>query len=211
MVGITLSPEQIRSAPPEVRHWLENEIARSLGLHPVADTMAHDAPRLAACSPEEAMAVYASIRGMLPVVNIFFELGREGVRTTEADILAFRLADMLRHTHLPDVERLAACLQVIDEAFQQVRNEEGAPLFILDPRGYCVVSATTRQSILAVWKQELSTQALAGDGSFDRGGAVPPRPFATSGIVPARSISLGMPFAAPAGPAQTAGAESGSL
>jgi hypothetical protein len=36
MVGITLSPEQIRAAPPEVRRWLEHELAVSLGLNPPA-------------------------------------------------------------------------------------------------------------------------------------------------------------------------------
>lgn len=35
MLGITLAPEQIRTAPPEMRHWLE-----------------HLPPRLAACMPE---------------------------------------------------------------------------------------------------------------------------------------------------------------
>jgi hypothetical protein len=33
MVGITLSAEQLRAAPPEVRRWIEHEVAVSLGLH----------------------------------------------------------------------------------------------------------------------------------------------------------------------------------
>ena len=32
MVGITLSPEQIQQAPPEVRRWIEQQIASALGL-----------------------------------------------------------------------------------------------------------------------------------------------------------------------------------
>ena len=34
MVGITLTPEQIRSAPLDVRRWIERELAASLGLRP---------------------------------------------------------------------------------------------------------------------------------------------------------------------------------
>ncbi|ODA91895.1 hypothetical protein BFX40_02660 [Mesorhizobium sp. SEMIA 3007] len=208
MVGITLSPEQIRSAPPEVRQWLEHEIARSLGLHPVSDTMASDASHLVACSPQEAMAVYDSVRGMLPVVNVFFELGREGAKITEGGVQAFRLVDMLRHTHLPDLERLVACLQVIDRAFQKIHSEDGAALFVLDPRGYCVVTVTTQQSVLAVWTQEIAAQQLlAEDPTADvRVGASPAPavvPFSTTGSVPPTSINLGMPFSVPAGPPKT--------
>ena len=209
MVGITLSPEQIRSAPPEVRQWLEHEIARSLGLHPLSDTMAPAASHLVACSPQEAMAVYASVRGMLPVVNVFFELGREGAKVAEGGVQAFRIVDMLRHTHLPDLERLVACLQVIDRAFQQVHDEDGAALFVLDPRGYCVVTLTTQQSVLAVWTQEIAAQNLlaenaVADPRFDASPAPAIMPFSMAGTVPPASINLGMPFAAPAGPTKTA-------
>lgn len=34
MVGITLTPEQIKGAPVEVRRWMEREVAASLGLQP---------------------------------------------------------------------------------------------------------------------------------------------------------------------------------
>ena len=34
MVGLTLTPEQIRKAPPEVRRWLEREVATTLGQEP---------------------------------------------------------------------------------------------------------------------------------------------------------------------------------
>ncbi|GLQ77300.1 hypothetical protein GCM10007881_08160 [Mesorhizobium huakuii] len=212
MVGITLSPEQIRSAPPEVRQWLEHEIARSLGLHPVSDTMAPDASHLVGCSPQEAMTIYETVRGMLPVVNVFFELGREGAKITESGVQAFRLADMLRHTHLPDLERLVACLQVIDRAFQQIHNEDGAALFVLDPRGYCVVTVTTQQSVLAVWTQEIAAQQLLTEyPAADARVGAPPTPamvpFSMTGSVPPTSINLGMPFSAPTAPSKTARAK----
>lgn len=209
MVGITLSPEQIRSAPPEVRQWLEQEIARSLGLHPQSETVVADAPHLAACSPQEAMAIYTSIRGLLPVVNVFFELGRDTARNSEDGIEVFRLADMLRHTRLPDLERLVACLQVIDNAFHQIRNEDDEALFILDPRGYCIVTVTTQQSVLAVWTQEIAAkQFVTGDAAADTSADLSPAgPFSISGTVPQTSIHLGKPFSVPASP-KVAGAAS---
>ena len=69
MGGITLSPEQIRSAPPEVRRWREEELAA------IEDLPSRG--RVVAVNLDEARAVLASILGMLPVVSVFFELGRK--------------------------------------------------------------------------------------------------------------------------------------
>jgi hypothetical protein len=212
MVGITLSPEQIRSAPPEVRQWLEHEIARSLGLRPASDAVASPT-HLAALSPREAVALYGSIRGMVPVVNVFFELGREGTSVGQEGIEAFRLADMLRHTHLPGMEQLAACLQVIDQSFRRIRDDEDAALFILDPRGYCIVAAATQQSVLAVWRQEIAAQQLVADAEApavpDTAPAEASAPFSMSGTVPPTSVHLGRPFSMPAGPAAVTSAAAG--
>ncbi|MDX8482438.1 hypothetical protein RFN28_28845 [Mesorhizobium sp. VK24D] len=194
MVGITLSPEQIRTAPPEVRQWLEHEIAQSLGLGPAAEPGPPDAPHLAACSPQEAMAIYASIRSMLPVVSVFFELGREGTSIAERGLEAFRLSDMLRNTRLPNAGQLAACLEVIDRAFRLARNDDHAVLSILDPRGYCIVAEATQQSVLAVWTQEIAAQQFPDDAVPESAEVSPAVPFSTSGAVPPQSVHLGQPF-----------------
>ena len=34
MAGITLSVDEIKAAPPEVRRWLEMEVLRALGAQP---------------------------------------------------------------------------------------------------------------------------------------------------------------------------------
>lgn len=194
MVGITLSPEQIRTAPPEVRQWLEHEVAVSLGLVPSAEPDLPDAPHLAACNPQEAMAIYASIRGMLPVVSVFFELGRRGTNIAERGLEAFRLSDMLRNTRLADTRQLAACLDVVDRALRLARNDDHAVLSILDPRGYCIVAEATQQSVLAVWTQEMAAQQFP-DGAAPAGGEVSPaEPFSTSGALPPQSVHLGQPF-----------------
>jgi len=77
MVGITLSPEQIRAAPPDVRRWLEHEISTALGFGLNAAAPAAPRQHLISCGLEEARVLLSSIAGMLPVVAVFFELGRE--------------------------------------------------------------------------------------------------------------------------------------
>jgi hypothetical protein len=52
-------------------------------------------PHLAACNQQQAQAIYASIRSMLPVVSVFFELGRKGTSITEQSLETFHLAACL--------------------------------------------------------------------------------------------------------------------
>ncbi len=165
MVGITLSPEQVRSAPPEVRKWLEHEIARSLGLMGAPADFGSDPDHLVAVTTDQAAAIFASIRGMLPVVNVFFELGREGESIGRADIEAYRLPDIARHARLQSPEQLEACLDAINGALRLVRHDPKATLYALDERGYCLIAAATQRSILAVWREVVGTElASAADG-----------------------------------------------
>ena len=160
MVGITLSPEQIRAGPPEVRRWLEHELAVSFGLNPPALPITQPSPpHLAACTPEEAAQVLSLIQGMLPVVHVFFELGREGAAPSEG-IEAFRLADIMRHTRLEVPDQVLACLEVLDQAVQRVRNDPGATFHAVDERGYCLVAAQTQRSIRAIWQQLVAPREL---------------------------------------------------
>lgn len=195
MVGITLSAEQIQAAPSEVRQWLEHEIAHTLGFGPAAQPASPEAPHLAACSPQEAMAVYESIRSMLPVVTVFFELGRLGTRISDQGFVAIRLPEMLRNTRLPDSSRLVACLEVIDRAFRLARNDDHAVLSIIDPRGYCIVAEETQQGILAVWAREIAAQKFSPDGALMPEAGEFSRPFSTNGAVPPQSIHLGQALA----------------
>ena len=165
MVGITLSPEQIRAAPPEVRRWLEHELAVSLGLNPPAlPIVQQSSPELVACTAEEAAQVLGLIRGMLPVVNVFFELGREGATAGEG-IGAFRLADIMRHTRLETLNQVLACLDALDEAIQRVRGDAQARFYALDERGYCFVAAQTQRSIRTIWQQIVAQRELVGSGN----------------------------------------------
>ena len=127
MVGITLTAEQIRTAPVEVRRWIERELTASLGIQP--DFANAEQPRhehLVACNLEEAAGVLSLIQGMLPVVNVFFELGRQGASLGTEGLEAFRLADIVQYTRLPSVSQAIACLEIINEAVRRVRDDKAA-------------------------------------------------------------------------------------
>lgn len=189
MVGITLSPEQMKSAPPEVRAWLEHEIMASLGFG-MGTEMSAGYPQLAVCSAQEAEAVYDTISGMFAVVTVFFELGREGAGMAQGDMEAFRLSDMLRHTRLPSMQQFLACLQLIDRTFREIRRNDDAALFVLDRRGYCVVPAETQRNILSVWNRLIGLQESERRANADAMKPDTALPFATSGTVPPSSIHL---------------------
>lgn len=161
MVGITLSPEQIQHAPLEVRRWLEQQITGTLGLYRAEPAFQTPGRHLVDCNLEEARAVLLLIQGSLPVVSVFFELGREPVAASAQNVRALRLDDILRHTHLQTSEQIVACLEAIDEALQRVRTEPGAALTALDGAGHCLVAHATAQSVQALWREVVAAHGLA--------------------------------------------------
>lgn len=199
MVGITLSSEQIRNAPREVRQWLEQQVLASFGWQspaPAAET------RLAACSAEDAFKALALIRDMIPVVNVFFELGHPGLAAGDQGLEAFRLADIQRHVRLANTQQVAACLQIINDALRRVRNETESAFYGLDDRGHCFITTQTRQSIARVWQQVVaerdletavqtaapSTEAKAAGSSPSAGSAVGASTPYTVWSAPARPV-----------------------
>jgi hypothetical protein len=98
MAGITLSVDEIKAAPPEVRRWLEHEIAHAFGSLPAPAPASTHA--LVGCNVEEVRDMLALVQGMLPAVSVFFELGREAASVAVHGLRAFRIADILRHTRL---------------------------------------------------------------------------------------------------------------
>ena len=67
MIGITLTTDQIRNAPAQVRQWIEHEVIASLGLAADAPAAAEhpQAAHLVGCTTEDAAAVLAQIKGMM--------------------------------------------------------------------------------------------------------------------------------------------------
>ena len=153
MVGLVLTPEQVKSAPPEVRAWLHTMLEAEYGGPDLrAGRDEHNA--LAALGPEEAGAVLERIRGDFLTTQVFFELGRDLAAGAPMPPHLHRVAisDILRHTQIGDVQHLGACLDAITAAFREVRGDPQAVLLGFDQGGGCYVHAATKQAIQAVWR-----------------------------------------------------------
>lgn len=162
MVGITLSPEQIRTAPPEVRRWLEHEIASTLGLSAQANPHTLPPPTvLAELTHEEAARIFAVIQPDYFASQVLFELAREVPNSRSGNGLrAFSIAEIARHTRLGDIERLVDCFGTINTAFRQARGDREATLFGFDQFGCCYVSEATHQAIGCLWRDLVSARPL---------------------------------------------------
>ena len=174
MIGITLSSEQIRTAPPDVRRWIEREVCSSLGLQSLtANASKPQGTQLAACSVEDVAAVLSQIQGVLPAVNVLFEFGRQGAMVSSAHVEAFRLLDIVQHTRLQNVAQVIACLDIINEALGRIRGDANARFCAFDHDGHCFIAMQTQQSILRVWQDVIADQQLASPGQ-GAGVSLPP-------------------------------------
>lgn len=159
MIGITLTTDQIRNAPKEVRHWIEHEVIASLGLaaEPPMPQPAQ-ATHIAACSEEEAAAILAQVRGMLPAVNVFFEFGRPGIAFGQPPVMGFRLIDILHHTKLQNIGQLMTCLEAINDAFMRLRGDPNVRFCGFDNEGHCFITPETQVSVAALWHDVIASQ-----------------------------------------------------
>jgi hypothetical protein len=168
MTGFYLSLEQLRSAPPEVRRWVERAVAASLAALAGSGRQPPGlgAPSLAALSPEEALKVFERIKGDFLLSQVFFELARETPAWPQtAPLYAIGIAELLRHTRLVDGERLFDYFAAINRVFQAIRNDPEANLFGFDQEGHIYIHETTHLSIRRLW-EHLSAAALPAAGDF---------------------------------------------
>jgi hypothetical protein len=162
MTSFTFSLDQVKSAPPEVRRWIEHEVTAALAVlsQSERDPSQLHAAALAACTPQEAAETYELIKGNFLLSQVFFELAREMPGSRGAGpLLALGLADMLRHTRLADGDRLVECFTAINQAFQAVRNDPEASLFGFDQYGQVWIHQTTHDSIRELWQQLFHSQS----------------------------------------------------
>jgi len=159
MIGITLTTDQIRNAPREVRQWIEHQVITSLGLGPEMPAAAPvQAAHLVACSPEDAAAVFSQIQGLLAPTSVFFEFARPGVCYGQPPVMALRLIDILHHTKLKNVDQVMACLELINQALAQTRHDAGAKFCGFDHEGHCLIAPATQTSIAQLWQQVIAKQ-----------------------------------------------------
>ncbi|HVX79446.1 MAG TPA: hypothetical protein VHB49_25200 [Bradyrhizobium sp.] len=184
MIGITLTTDQIRSAPAPVRQWIEHEVIAALGIADGAGAVAavtppEQPPHLVDCSPEETAAVLAQIQGLLPAVNVFFELGRPGISYGRPPVTALSLVNILHHTRLQNIGQVLACLDAINQALAQVRGDPSAKFCGFDNEGHCFITQATQQNIAGLWHDVIASQQAPAAA------AATAAPEPTPGIAPA--------------------------
>lgn len=179
MIGITVSSEQIRTAPAEVRRWLENEVATSLGLQVGSTESHHQMAQLAGCSHDELAAVLSLVQGVFPAVNVLFELGRKGASFAQDRFEAYRLSDLQHHTRLQSLEQVLSCLNLINEAFHQVRGSDTESFYGADG-DYCFVATQTQRNIRHLWFELIGHGDIAPTAAEAASGDAP----AINGSVP---------------------------
>jgi hypothetical protein len=156
MTSFTFTPEQVRSAPAEVRHWMVQEIAQALA---VAQRPAHDPAQaqrtaLAACSLDEALQILDRIRGNFLLTQVFFELARDAAPGRTAPSLhVLDVAELLHHTRLNSGEGLVQSLEAINAAYREVHRDPQATLFGFDDHGHVYVRQETHLSVRRLWEQ----------------------------------------------------------
>jgi hypothetical protein len=160
MTGIVLSADQIRTAPADVRRWIEREVSTSLGLSPPTPDAGTHNDHLVACSTEQLAGVLAGIQGILPVVNVFFEFGRQGAVIGSQGLEAFRLTDIMHHTRLQSVGQVITCLDAINQALREVSDETNISFCAIDREGHCFVPMQTQQNILRLWHEIIASQQM---------------------------------------------------
>ncbi|WOJ90689.1 hypothetical protein RZS28_05195 [Methylocapsa polymorpha] len=165
MTGFTFSAEQVKSAPPEVRRWIESEISKALGVSAAApaNPSKMEESALAICAADEIAELFKLISGNFFVMQVLFELGRETpVSHAEAPLHSFSLGEMLRHAQLADGNQLFECFDVINRALQKIRNDPNASVFAFDEASHVYIHETTYRSIRQVWGQLVLAHSLAG-------------------------------------------------
>ena len=117
MTSFTFSIEQVRSAPAEVRRWIEHEVMTAVAALNRSEhdpSQVHEAA-LAACMPQEATQLFEMIKGNFLLSQVFFELARDMPNSQgPAPLHPLSVADIIRHTRLADGDRLVDCFTAIN-------------------------------------------------------------------------------------------------
>jgi hypothetical protein len=188
VTSFTFSAEQLRSAPPAVRQWIENEIAATLRVLAGArhEASGHSG-ELAACTPQEASQVFEFIREDFATTQVFLELAREPVGNSNPPLHALSIGDIMRHTRLSDT-RLLECFRAINQIFQQVRNDPEAVLFGFDQANHVYIHEITHRSIRSLWEELVMTRGPATADSAPQP-ASPPLGFTPPHVGPSEDIA----------------------
>ncbi|MGY4284280.1 hypothetical protein ACVWXO_003500 [Bradyrhizobium sp. LM2.7] len=130
MIGITLTADQISSAPIEVRRWIEHEVIAGLRLAPQASASASASSpprsiRPAICNEYEMAAIFSRLRGMPVALSVLFEFRQPGIAFGNPPLKSFRLMDILHNSKLENIEQMMTGLDAINAALAELRDDPG--------------------------------------------------------------------------------------
>lgn len=165
MAGICLTMDEIKTAPPEVRRWLEREVQRALGIQAAPAPVT--APQLIGCNVEEVRDMLALVQSMLSVVTVLFELGRETAGVAVHGMRAFRIVDIQHHARMQSAEQVIQCLDLLTEALRRVRGDMAAAFYAIDDAGHCLIAEATMHSIVRLWQSIVAERALREQATAD--------------------------------------------
>ncbi len=172
MVSFTFSAKQVKAAPPDVRRWMETEIVRALtsGPAPTGEAPSRESAEsleraLAAGTAAEMQETFNRISGNSIIARVFFELARDTSFAGGATPFhVVNLVDVMRHLQLVEAQQVLTCLDVINQAFQQIRRDPQASLFALDDDGHIYLHDLTYHGIKEVWQQLVTAHPWPATG-----------------------------------------------
>jgi hypothetical protein len=154
-ISLVITPEQVKSAPREVRQWLfrlfgaEDPMAIVVERNGFRYTEDH----LAICSEAEVSAIYDRICHDRIAAQILFQFGCNSYDPATGAIHAHRVhvGDLLRYTDLRMSTRLDGYLELITAALRAERSDP-AVRFEYDHHSYWV-HELTQSSIHRLWEK----------------------------------------------------------
>ena len=163
-VTVMITPEQVKSAPREVRQWL----FRLLGAEdPTACIVERNGFRstednLAVCSEAEIAAIYDRICADRIAAQVLLQFGCNSYDPATGAIHAHRvhIGDLLRYTDLRNATHLDGYLDMITDALRAGRGDRAARFFEHDHHNAYWVHELTQTAIHCQWERLAKPAAL---------------------------------------------------
>lgn len=159
MVGIVLSAQQIQSAPPAVREWIERQVTADFATQPHGSPYAEpiaapaETAPLAACELPEVTQIFERLRHDPLASRLLLEFGREPSLTAEPTPLhVIKIAEAARNAGITSRDQFVASLNLINAVLQALRASPNAALFAFDETGHCYIHEVTHRALHLLWR-----------------------------------------------------------
>ncbi len=160
MLGLTLSLDQLREAPPAVRRWIRDELFMTIdSLSDGERTPVDNQDHLVPCTPVQAQQILDRIARDHVLAQLFMTLGRSDMGTPMGDFMVLRADDLAARLHLADLPHLFAGIDAINTVARAVIGDGHAVLVGVHGGGYCVLRKEAFAAIGTVWRDIVNAQA----------------------------------------------------